>query len=335
MAIQEAFYFKGTKTLGNRLVDSSLRTVQAQEDRPNSLTSGHRACQGCGEALGARYVVDAALRATQGQLVVVNATGCLEVFSSLYPESAWQVPWVHSLFGNAPSVATGVAAAMHAKGTSYIRVLAQGGDGSTTDIGFGSLSGMFERGDDVLYVCYDNEAYMNTGVQRSSATPPAARTATTPPVGIAPGNVFGTGKNVPKLALAHGIAYVATASIAFPRDLEEKVFKAMTFHGARYLHVHVPCPLGWGTAPQDTLVHARNAVYSGMFPLFEGEHGRVTHSFQLEKTIPVEAYLKGQRRFAHLFGKSGPDTERLQALQVIADAHIEEFGLVKSQGERA
>ena len=333
--MHNGFYPKGMKTVGNRLIDPVRNTIQAQEDRPNTLTSGHRACQGCGEALGARYVIDAAMRATQGKVIVVNATGCLEVFSSQSPESAWQVPWVHSLFGNAPAVATGVAAAMRAKGTSDIRVIAQGGDGGTTDIGFGALSGMFERGDNVLYVCYDNEAYMNTGVQRSSTTPPAARTATTPSVRPAPRNTFGTGKSVPKLALAHGIAYVATASIAFLRDLEEKVFRAMTFHGARYLHVHVPCPLGWGTAPEDTLAHARKAVYSGLFPLFEGESGQLTRVFQIEKPIPVEAYLKGQRRFAHLFSKkNGPDVERIQALQEIADAHIAEFRLVSPQGAR-
>ncbi|MDR1910662.1 MAG: hypothetical protein LBQ26_02360 [Holosporales bacterium] len=333
--MHKEFYPKGVKTVGNRLRDPTFHTVQAQENRPNALTSGHRACQGCGEALGARYVIDAAVRATEGKVVVVNATGCLEVFSSQSPESAWQVPWVHSLFGNAAAVATGVAAAMRAKGTPDIRVVAQGGDGGTTDIGFGALSGMFERADDVLYVCYDNEAYMNTGVQRSSATPPAARTATTPVAGQAPGNVFGTGKSVPKLALAHGIAYVATASIAFLHDLEAKVFRAMSFHGARYLHVHVPCPLGWGTQPEDTLVHARNAVYSGMFPLFEGEYGHVTRAFHIENPIPVEMYLKGQRRFAHLFGKDGPNAERIQALQAIADAHIATFGLVAPQGDHA
>ena len=160
--------------------------------RTNSLNSGHRACQGCGEALGARYAVDAAMRATDNQLIAVNATGCLEVFSTPYPETSWQMPWIHSLFGNAAAVASGVAAA-HARSRAArdVRVIAQGGDGGTTDIGFGCLSGMFERNDDVLYICYDNEAYMNTGVQRSSATPPAARTATTPAVGRKPGNVFG------------------------------------------------------------------------------------------------------------------------------------------------
>src|SRR5579859_7407590 len=142
------------------------------------------------------------MRATGGRLVVVNVTGCLEVFSTPYPESAWQVPWLHSLFANAAAVATGVAAALRVKG-SDVRVLAQGGDGGTVDIGFACLSGMFERGDDVLYICYDNQGYMNTGVQRSGATPPAARTATTEPIGAHPGNAFGIGKSAPLIAMAH------------------------------------------------------------------------------------------------------------------------------------
>lgn len=191
------FYQTGTFTFGNRLLDESQRTVQADTHRTNSLNSGHRACQGCGEALGARYAIDAAMRATGNQLIVVNATGCLEVFSTPYPETSWQIPWMHSLFGNAAAVATGVAAALRVQGRTGIRVVAQGGDGGTTDIGMGCLSGMFERNDDVLYLCYDNEAYMNTGVQRSSATPAAARTATTPAMGPRPGNDFGQAKVCP------------------------------------------------------------------------------------------------------------------------------------------
>ena len=186
------------------------------------------------------------MRATEGRLIAVNATGCLEVFSTPYPESSWQLPWVHSLFGNAPAVASGVAAALKAKGRTDVRVIGQGGDGGTLDIGFACLSGMFERGDDVLYVCYDNEAYMNTGVQRSGATPPAARTATTKPVGAEPGNAFGQGKNAPLIAMAHEIPYVATATVAELHDLEAKVERAMELRGPRYLHVFVPCPLGWG-----------------------------------------------------------------------------------------
>jgi pyruvate ferredoxin oxidoreductase beta subunit len=152
------FYQTGTFTVGNRLLDEDLRTVQATTERANAITSGHRACQGCGEALGARYALDAAMRVTNSQLIAANATGCLEVFTTPYPETAWQLPWVHSLFGNAPAVASGIAAALKAKGQEDIRVIAQGGDGGTTDIGFGCLSGMFERNDDVLYICYDNEA---------------------------------------------------------------------------------------------------------------------------------------------------------------------------------
>lgn len=171
------FYQTGTWTVGNRLLDPTDRTVQSSQERHNALNSGHRACQGCGEALGARYAVDAAFAATNGQIIATNATGCLEVFSTPYPESAWQLPWFHSLFGNTAAVATGLAAAARVKarkkGGEAVRILALGGDGGTTDIGFGCLSGMFERNDDVLYICFDNEAYMNTGVQRSSATPPA------------------------------------------------------------------------------------------------------------------------------------------------------------------
>jgi pyruvate ferredoxin oxidoreductase beta subunit len=321
------FYQTGTFTVGNRLLKEEQRSVQANMRRTNSLNSGHRACQGCGEALGARYAIDAAMEATHRQLVAANATGCLEVFSTPYPETSWQIPWIHSLFGNAAAVATGIAAAMRVKGRHDVRVVAQGGDGGTTDIGFGCLSGMFERNDDVLYLCYDNEAYMNTGVQRSSATPPTARTATTPAMGTEPGNVFGTGKNVPLIAMAHHIPYVATASVANLRDLEFKVTKAMSIHGARYVHIHVPCPLGWGSAPADTIKLARLAVETGLFPLFEAEHGEITASTKIRRKVPVEDYLRLQKRFAHLFG-SKPDEARLSRIQANADRNIAKFGLM-------
>jgi len=320
------FYQTGTFTVGNRLLDESRRSVQANMQRTNSLNSGHRACQGCGEALGARYAIDAAMHATDDRVIAVNATGCLEVFSTPYPETSWQIPWIHSLFGNAAAVASGVAAAMRVKGRKDVRVIAQGGDGGTTDIGFGCLSGMFERNDDVLYICYDNEAYMNTGVQRSSATPPAARTATTMAVGAHPGNAFGTGKNVPLIAMAHHIPFVATASVANLRDLEDKVTRAMAIEGARYIHIHVPCPLGWGSAPADTIKVARMAVESGLFPVFEAEHGVVTSRYRIRRPVPVEEYLKLQRRFAHLFGKN-PDTATISRIQAMADQNIGYFDL--------
>jgi pyruvate ferredoxin oxidoreductase beta subunit len=325
------FYQTGTHTVGNRLLDDTRRTVQASMERANALTSGHRACQGCGEALGARYALDAAMRACDGQLVAVNATGCLEVFTTPYPETSWQMPWLHSLFGNAPAVATGVAAALRVKGRKNVKVVAQGGDGGTTDIGFGCLSGMFERNDDVLYICYDNEAYMNTGVQRSSATPPAAHTATTQAIGDAPGNVFGTGKNLPLIAMAHNIPYVATASVADLHDLEAKVIKAMSLSGSRYIHIMVPCPLGWGTVSDATIKVARLAVESGLFPLFEAEQGMITNVGKIRRRVPVEDYLKIQKRFAHLFGKDGKDTLRIDAIQSMADYNIKRFGLLDEE----
>jgi pyruvate ferredoxin oxidoreductase beta subunit len=322
------FYQTGTFTVGNRLLREDQRSVQADMHRTNSLNSGHRACQGCGEALGARYAIDAAMQATNNQLIAVNATGCLEVFSTPYPQTSWQIPWIHSLFGNAAAVASGVAAAQRALGRDQVRVIAQGGDGGTTDIGFGCLSGMFERNDDVLYICYDNEAYMNTGVQRSSATPPTARTATTPAVGSSPGNVFGTGKNVPRIAMAHRIPYVATASVSNLRDLERKVKYSMGIHGARYIHIFVPCPLGWGSAPEDTIKVARLAVETGLFPLFEAHDGEVTASTPIRHRAPVTEYLKLQKRYSHLFGNP-PDLERIEQIQRMADRNIEEFGLLQ------
>ena len=328
---QVKFYQTGTHTIGNRLLPEENRTAQSDMERANSLSCGHRACQGCGEALGARYAVDAAMRAAGRDLVAANATGCLEVFSTPYPETSWQLPWIHSLFGNAAAVATGLAAAMKVKGKAT-RVIAQGGDGGTTDIGFGCLSGMFERNDDVLYICYDNEGYMNTGVQRSSATPPAARTATTDAVGKEPGNVFGQGKDVPRIALAHEIPYVATATVANLRDLEAKVEKAMTFRGARYIHVLVPCPLGWGTVSHDTIRIARLAVETGLFPVFEGERGEITGTLKIRARRPVEEYLKPQKRFAHLFkGESGVAV--IERLQAIADRNIVRYRLIDPQAE--
>ncbi len=331
MPVQQIKYYQaGSFVVGNRLLDPDQRSVQAELGRSNSLTSGHRACQGCGEALGARYVLDAAMRASEGQLVAANATGCLEVFSTPFPETAWQLPWIHSLFGNAPAVATGVAAALKVKGRDDVRVIGQGGDGGTVDIGFACLSGMFERNDDVLFVCYDNEAYMNTGVQRSGATPPAARTMTTQTVGDEPGNPFGQGKNVPLIAMAHEIPYVATATVADLRDLEYKVERAMEMRGARYLHVLVTCPLGWGCNSKDSIKIARLAKETGLFPVFEAEHGEVTAVSKIRRREPVEAYLEPQKRFAHLFGEHGrPDL--VTRIQAIADRNIERFGLLEEE----
>jgi pyruvate ferredoxin oxidoreductase beta subunit len=323
---QIKYYQTGSFVAGNRLLDPEQRSVQADIGRSNAITCGHRACQGCGEVLGARYALDAAMRATDGDMIAANATGCLEVFSTPYPETSWQLPWIHSLFGNAPAVATGIAAALKAKGQTQTRVVGQGGDGGTVDIGFACLSGMFERNDDVLYICYDNEGYMNTGVQRSAATPPAARTSTTQAVGDEPGAPWGQGKSAPLIALAHEIPYVATATIADLRDIEAKVAHAMSLHGARYIHILVTCPLGWGSASKDSIHLARLAAETGIFPVWEGERGDVTNVNKIRRRVPVEEYLKLQRRYAHLFSPTRRD-DVIARIQARADRNIERFSL--------
>jgi len=321
-------YFQtGSFAVGNRLVNPDERSFQSELERANAITCGHRACQGCGEALGARYALDTAMRATGGDMIAANATGCLEVFSTPYPESSWQLPWIHSLFGNAAAVSTGIAAALKAKGNKHTRVVGQGGDGGTVDIGFACLSGMFERGDDVLFICYDNEGYMNTGVQRSAATPPAARTSTTQAVGDAPGAPWGQGKSAPLIALAHEIPYVATATIADLRDLEAKVQAAMLIHGPRYIHVLVTCPLGWGTPSGDSIRIARLAVETGIFPVWEGAYGDVTAVTRIRHRTPVEEYLKRQTRFRHLFVPERRN-DVIARIQARADRNIERFGLL-------
>ena len=189
---------------------------------------------------------------------------------------------------------------------------------------------MFERNDDVLYICYDNEAYMNTGVQRSGATPAAARTATTQAVGPEPGNVFGQGKNVPRIAMAHEIPYVATATVADLRDLEAKVARAMEFRGARYLHVLVPCPLGWGSQSCDTVKIARLATQSGLFPVFEAERGEVVSSTPIRQRVQVEEYLKLQGRYSHLFSPKRRD-DVIDKLQAAADRNIKRYNLLPEE----
>ena len=208
-------------------------------------------------------------------------------------------------------------------------MIGQGGDGGTLDIGFACLSGMFERGDDVLYVCYDNEAYMNTGVQRSGATPPAARTATTKPVGVEPGNAFGQGKNAPLIAMAHEIPYVATATVAELHDLEAKVERAMELHGARYLHVFVPCPLGWGSASKDTIRIARLAKETGLFPVFEAEHGEVVSVSKIRRPRPSRSTCAFSAARAPLRRPAREDV--IERLQAIADRNIRRFGLLEEE----
>jgi len=299
-----------------------LKVEERDKFNDHLLASGHTACPGCGQSLAARLV----FRASGRNVMVVNSTGCLEVFSSKYPESAWEVPWIHSLFENTAAVASGIEAALRITGRlDDIRVIAQGGDGSTADIGLGAISGMLERGHDVLYICYDNEAYMNTGIQRSGLTPYYARTTTSPPGRVSMGN-WRPKKDVPQIVLAHGVPYVATASVGYPMDLDRKVRKALSIRGSKYVQIHVPCPLGWGSDPSQSIEIARLAVNTGLYPLYEVEEG-VLRSQKIPKRVPVEEYLKIQTRFRHLFDKDGAKDE-VKEIQRMADANIEKYGLI-------
>jgi pyruvate ferredoxin oxidoreductase beta subunit len=297
-------------------------TKKKPEIKESLLAPGHKACAGCGEALAARIIMDTAGPDT----IVTAATGCLEVFSTLYPQSAWKMPWIHSLFENSSAVAAGIEVALKALGREKeAKVIAQGGDGATADIGVGCLSGMFERGHNVLYVCYDNEAYMNTGVQRSGLTPFEASTTTSPSGEVSWGNKTDK-KPMPEIAAAHKIPYVATATVGYPRDLEKKVKKALSIKGPKYLQVHCPCPLGWAHDPALTIKVAKMAVQTGLIPIFEMENGKITSVRKIAKQQPVEEYLKLQARFRHLFKKPGGE-EEIKRIQAIADNNIKKFGL--------
>lgn len=281
--------------------------------------SGHRACGGCAAALAARTILDAAGRDT----IVVSATGCMEVFSTPYPETAWNVPWIHSLFENNSAVASGISAALKKQGRKE-KVIAIGGDGASFDIGMLCLSGAFERGHDFVYICYDNEAYMNTGIQRSGATPYDASTTTSPAGKCSTGNPRPK-KDLPAILATHGAPYVATATVAYLPDLKKKIRKALDTEGPCYVQVHAPCCTGWGFESEKTIAIARLAVETGLFVSYEMENGQVT---RVKKVVrkPVEEYLKEQRRFRHLFRPQRNDAE-IAKIQAIADRNAEKFAI--------
>ena len=262
---------------------------------------GHRACQGCAEALAVRLVAKALGRNT----IVASATGCMEIISSPMPFTSWRVPWIHVAFENAAAVASGAEAGMKVlmrKGRvpkKKITFIAMAGDGGTSDIGVQALSGALERGHDFIYICYDNEAYMNTGIQRSSSTPYGASTTTSPAGKVIPGQITWK-KNMPEIAAAHNIPYVATACPSYPIDLVEKVKKAARLKGPAYVHILSVCPTGWRLPPELSIKAGRLAVETGVFPLYEVEHGRYRFTGKIEKLRPVKEYLKIQGRFRHL-----------------------------------
>ncbi len=299
-------------------------TAKEIVEKPELFTSGHRACAGCGPAIALRQI----MKATRGPTIVTNATGCMEVVSTIYPYTAWKVPWLHTAFENAAANASGIEAALNAmrrKKTlqKHVDVIAFAGDGGTFDIGIQALSGAAERGHDFLYVLYDNEAYMNTGIQRSGGTPLGASTTTSPAGKVTPGKPQFK-KPIAEIMVAHEIPYVATASIGYWQDLLAKTRKGLEAEGPAFLHVFAPCPRGWRYDTSKTVEIARLAVETCIFPLWETENGEYRLSPQsripalkMERKKPVMEYLKMQRRFAHLFN---PKFEHIiDAIQKITD----------------
>jgi pyruvate ferredoxin oxidoreductase beta subunit len=269
--------------------------------RRENFAPGHRACIGCGEALAVRL----ACKALGQNIIIANATGCMEIVSSPLPYTSWRVPWIHTLFENTAAVASGIEAGLKVlmkKGRiaqKEIKVVAMAGDGGTSDIGLQALSGALERGHNFLYICFDNEAYMNTGIQRSSATPFGASTTTSPAGKMSTGQ-FTWKKNMPAIAAAHNILYVATACPSYPFDLMAKVEKGADIQGPAYIQILSPCPTGWRFATDLSVRMGRLAVETGIFPLYEVEDGRYKLSLDFPQLRPVADYLKLQGRFRHL-----------------------------------
>jgi len=275
----------------------AVRTLTQKE----YFSPGHRACQGCAEALAVRMVGKALGR----NVIVASATGCMEVVSSPIPFTAWRVPWLHVAFENAAAVASGIESALKVlmrKGripSKKIVTIAMAGDGGTADIGLQALSGALERGHNFTYICTDNEAYMNTGIQRSSATPFGASTTTSPAGKVKMGQTTWK-KNMPAIAAAHNIPYVATACPSYPIDLIQKVKKAANIEGPAYIHILSVCPTGWRSAPELSIKLGRLSVETGVFPLYEVENGKYHLNMDFPKLKPIKEYMKLQGRFRHL-----------------------------------
>jgi pyruvate/2-oxoacid:ferredoxin oxidoreductase beta subunit len=266
------------------------------------LSSGHFACPGCGETLAFRHV----LKALGSRVAVITTAGCGSVVDGYWPVSASKVPFFHCSFGTAAATAAGLKAGLEMIGDRTTTVLAWAGDGGTFDIGFQSLSGAAERNEDILYCCYDNEAYMNTGIQRSSATPKGSWTTTTPVQSLKEEPK----KDIDAILAAHRIPYLATASLAFPEDLARKVKKARKIKGTRFIHILVPCPPGWRFQPDLTIRLSRRAVETRAFPLYEVDYGLRYQLNPMPKKIPVKEYVRLQGRFSHLTEKQIEDIQK-------------------------
>jgi pyruvate ferredoxin oxidoreductase beta subunit len=283
-------------------MESAQKYFKTIRDVPieDYFAPGHRLCAGCGASLAMKL----AMKAIRMPTVVVNATGCVEVSTSLFPYVSWRLPWVHVAFENTAAVASGIIEAFRIlekkeRGKMH-DVIAIAGDGGTFDIGLQALSGALERNHKMLYICYDNEAYMNTGIQRSGATPTGAATTTSPAGKVIPGKQERK-KDLIGIVLAHRIPYAATASISHPLDFINKVRRALEIDGPTFIHVLTPCTLGWRYPPSQTIKIARLAVETRYFPIIEVENGKVRINIKVTKPRPLEEFLEVQGRFRHLF----------------------------------
>lgn len=290
-------------------MESSIAIGKQSITTEEYLAPGHRACLGCGEALAVRL----ACKVLGRDVIIVTATGCIEIISSQLPYTSWKVPWIHTLFENTAAVASGIEAGIKAlsrkgKYSKRTKVVAMAGDGATADIGLQALSGALERGHELIYICYDNEAYMNTGIQRSSATPFGASTTTSPAGKVSIGQSTWK-KNVPAIAAAHDIPYVATACPSYPFDLINKVEKAAKIDGPAYIHILSVCPTGWRTPTDTTISLGRLAIRTGIFPLYEIENGKYKLNVDPPQLRPVEDYIKLQGRFRHLSSETIADIQ--------------------------
>ena len=280
---------------------ANLKELTHREDR---LAGGHRLCAGCGASIAVRQVL---LAAGEDPVVAGCATGCLEVSTTIYPYSSWKTGFIHNAFENSSATISGVEAAFKGlkragkiPADKRIKFVAFGGDGGTYDIGLQALSGAMERGHDMVYVCYDNGAYMNTGIQRSSATPRGAW-ATTAEVGPAQAGKIQRRKDLTGIMAAHNIPYAAQASVSHWKDLTNKAEKAFAVEGPAFLNIFAPCPRGWRTPSAQTIEIAKLAVQTGFWPLYEVEDGVWRQTVKVINRKPVEEFLKPQGRFKHLF----------------------------------
>jgi pyruvate ferredoxin oxidoreductase beta subunit len=312
-------------------------TIKDIAAKPDLFLSGHRACAGCGPATVLRLI----MKATRGPTIVTEATGCMEVVSSIYPYTSWGVPWLHTAFETAASNASGIEAALKIMkrkgriGQEHVDVIAFAGDGGTYDIGIQSLSGAVERGHDFLFVLYDNEAYMNTGIQRSGGTPHGAATTTSPAGSVIPGKLEYK-KPIANIMVAHDIPYVATASPYYWKDLLTKVRKGLEVEGPAFLHVFAPCPRGWRSDPAKSMEYSKLAVETCVFPVWESVNGQCQLStpskllaLAPQRKKPVADYLRGQGRFRHMFKPQNKDL--LEEVQRVTDERWER--VLKKCGE--